>query len=262
MQGPDVTPSYMMALTAVLLQAAIADPDLVQAHLADQHCWPALLAVCKPESTASALQHAHRLTQLADTHHNSLSHLHCSGTASHQHLPSLHTSADLSLEAVSANVADCTVAFSSSAKHQETTPGSSSRHRTTMVVDLVEGDLSHAQHAASTAGAASHVAQMITAMVQSQAVEGDAPPGYATADALETLLHCYSEHAGAASSQLTEPVWPVQSAQQKQQQAMLQHVACAGQHLNSSSADAGGHRMASHLLRSWRSNIGHYGMNS
>jgi len=49
MQGPDVTPSYMTALTAVLLQAATAVPDLVQAHLADQHCWPALLAICKPK---------------------------------------------------------------------------------------------------------------------------------------------------------------------------------------------------------------------
>jgi len=246
-QGPDVTPSYMTALTAVLLQAAIADPDLVQAHLADQHCWPALLAICNPEPTASALQHANRLAQLAGTHHNSLSHLHCSGTASHQHLPSSHTSADLSLEAVSADVADCTEVFRSSAKRQEPTAGRSSRHRSTMAMDPVEGDLSHAQHAASTAGAASHVAQMITAMVQSQAVQSDTPPGYAGLDALEALLHCYSEHAQAASSQLPEPVWPVQSAQQKQQQAMLQHVAHAGQHFNSWSADGGGHRMATRL---------------
>jgi len=43
-QGPDVTPSYMTALTAVLLQAATAVPDLVQAHLADRHCWPPCLA--------------------------------------------------------------------------------------------------------------------------------------------------------------------------------------------------------------------------
>ncbi len=230
MQGPDVTPSSMMALTAVLLQAAIADPDLVQAHLADQHCWRALLAVCKPEPTASALQHAHRLTQLAGTHHESL---YCSGTTSYQPLPSLHTSADLSREAVCADVADGTEAFSSNAKHQEPTQGRSSRHKPTMALDLGEGDLSYAQHAASTAGAASHVAQMITAMVQSQAVQSDTPPGYANADALEALLHCYSEHAQAAACQLSEPVWPMQSAQQKQQQAMLQHVAHAGQHLNS-----------------------------
>jgi len=243
MQGPDVTPSYMTALTAVLLQAAIADPDLVQAHLADQQCWPALLAVCKPEPTASALQHAHRLTQLAGTQYNSLSHLHRSSTASHQQLPSLHTSADLSPEAVSADVAGCTEAFSSNVKQQEPTQGRSSRHKSTLAEDLVEGDLSHAQYAASTAGAASHVAQMITTMVQNQAVQSDTPPGYANADALEALLHCYNEHAQAASSQLPEPVWPVQNARQKQQQAMLQHIAHAGQHLDSWSADGGGHRM-------------------
>ena len=233
MQGPDVTPSYMMALTAVLLQAAIADPDLVQAHLADQHCWPALLAVCKPELTASALQHAHRLTQLAGTKHGPLADHHRSSTASHQHRPSPRSSADLSPEAVSADVADCTEAFKSNAEHQEPTQGRSSRHKSTLAGDLVEGDVSHAQYAASTAGAASHVAQMITAMVQSQIAEGDIPPGYANTDALEALLHCYSEHAQTASSQLPEPVWPMQSAQQKQQQAMLQHVAHAGEHLNS-----------------------------
>ncbi len=244
MQGPDVTPSYMMALTAVLLQAAIADPDLVQAHLADQHCWPALLTVCTPEPTASALQHAHRLTQLAGTKHGPLADLHCSSTASDQQLPSLHTSADLSPDPVSADVADGTAAFRSNAEHQEPTQGRSSRHKSTMAVDLVEGDLSHAQHAASTAGAASHVAQMITAMVQSQAVQCDTPPGYAGLDALEALLHCYSEHAQAASSQLPEPVWPVQNARQKQQQAMLQHVAQAGEHLSSQSADSGCHKMA------------------
>ena len=240
----------MMALTAVLLQAAIADPDLVQAHLADQHCWPALLAVCTPEPTASALQHAHRLTQLACTHRKSLSHLHCSGTTSHQHLPSPPTSAELSVEPVCADVANCTEAFKGHAEHQKPTQGRSSRHKPTAALDLVEGDLSRAQHAASTAGAASHVAQMITAMVQSQTVEGDTPSGYANADALEALLLCYSEHAQAASSQQPEPVWPMQSAQQKQQQAMLQHVAHAGQHLLSWSADYGGHRMASHLLHS------------
>jgi hypothetical protein len=232
MQGPDVTPSYMMALTAVLLQAAIADPDLVQAHLADQQCWPALLAICKPEPTASAVQHAHHLTQLACTKHGPLAHCHCSSTTSHQHLPSPHTSADLSPEAVCADVADCTEALRSNAKHQEPTQGRSSRHRSTMAVDLVEEDVLHAQHAASTAGAASHVAQ-ITAMMQNQAVQGDTPPGYANADALEALLHCYSMHAQAASSQLPEPVWPMQNARQKQQQAMLRHVAQAGEHLKS-----------------------------
>ncbi|KAL0055596.1 hypothetical protein WJX82_002269 [Trebouxia sp. C0006] len=70
----------------------------------------------------------------------------------------------------------------------------------------------------------------------SQAVQSDTPPGYANADALEALLHCYSEHAQAASSQLPEPVWPVQNARQKQQQAMLQHIAHAG-----AAVLAGGH---------------------
>ncbi|DBB03962.1 TPA: hypothetical protein ACH3X1_013032 [Trebouxia sp. C0004] len=241
LQGTDVTPSYMMALTAVLLQAAIADPDLVQAHLADQHCWPALLAVCKPEPTTSALQHAHRLTQLAYTHHNSLAHFQCFRTTPH-HLPSPHTSADLSPEPVCADVADGTAAFRSNAKQQEPTPGRSSSHRSTTAVDLVEGDLSHAQHAASTAGAASHVAQIITVMVQSQAVEGDTAPGYAGLDTLQALLHCYSVHAQAASCQLPEPVWPVQTARQKQQQAMLQHVAQAG-----AAVLAGGHVSCSQL---------------
>ncbi|DBA67372.1 TPA: hypothetical protein ACH3X2_001663 [Trebouxia sp. C0005] len=242
LQGPDVTPSYLMALTAVLLQAAIADPDLLQAHLADQHCWPALLAICKPEPTASAMQHAHCLTQLAGTHHNSLAHSHCSRTASHQQLPSLHASAGVPPEAVSVDVADCTEAFSSNAKHQEPAQGRSSRHRSTTAVDLVEGDLSHAHYAASSAGAASHVAQLITAMVQSQAVEGDIAPGYASLNALEALLHCYSVHAQAASNQLPGPVWPMQNARQKQQQAMLQHVAHAG-----AAVLAGGHVNCSQL---------------
>ena len=86
-----------------------------------------------------------------------------------------------------------------------------------------------AHHMLHTASAMSHVAQLITCLVQSQP-ECDIPPGtYGGTDCLRTLLHCYALYAHTASRPLSAPVWPAQVQAQQQQHAMLEHVAQAGE---------------------------------
>lgn len=64
MQDPAAPAQVTWAATAVLLQAAIGDPGLVQANLADHKLWPALLAACTPCSTPATVQHTQLLTHL------------------------------------------------------------------------------------------------------------------------------------------------------------------------------------------------------
>ena len=224
MQAPGATGSYMTALTAVLLQAAIADPDLVQALLADQHCWPALLAVCTPKATPPATHHAHRLEQLGCSRHRQAGCLPTPTSPMQQDMLAPHSFSALPSEATLADV---------NAEHQVPYKGKGSQDsRQGCSTGVGPGDekLLQAACEASTAGAAGHVAQLMTVMVQSQAGVSGTTAGYVGLEALEALLHCYSRHAKAASSQLPAPVWPAVAAGHRQQQAMLQHVAEAGGH--------------------------------
>lgn len=83
----------------------------------------------------------------------------------------------------------------------------------------------HMQH---TASAASHVAQLITSFVQSQPEAGSLLGKHAGMDSLVTLLQCYAMCAETAARPLCAPVWPPQAQLQRQQHAMLEHVAQAG----------------------------------
>lgn len=225
MQAPGATGSYMTALTAVLLQAAIADPDLVQALLADQQCWPALLAVCTPKATPPATHHAHRLEQLGCSRHRQSDCLPTPTSPMQQDMLAPQLPSALSSEATLVDV---------SAKHQvpsKSKGSQGSRPSCATAVGPGDEELLQAACEASTAGAAGHVAQLITIMVQSQAGVSGTTAGYVGLEALEALLHCYSRHAKAASSQLPAPVWPAVAAGHRQQQAMLQHVAEAGEHV-------------------------------
>ena len=80
-----------------------------------------------------------------------------------------------------------------------------------------------------TASTASHVAQIITCCLQSQPDCGRSLETYAGTDSLKALLHCYAVHAAMASCPLSAPVWPAQAQEQRQQHAMLEHVAQAGE---------------------------------
>ena len=225
MQGQGATAGYMMALTAVLLQAAIADPDLVQAHLADQHCWPALLAVCKPQRTASATQHAHHISQLSCSSHVHSSDAHEFPSDTQQAVQPTGYFADLPTGG------HITASDAEQQQQQQTTEGNCRQGITPRFgAGRIEqdGELAWAGYEAHAAAAASHVAQLITVLIQSQPEQAGAATSYAGTDALGALLHCYSVHGKTAACHLAAPVWPQQAQRQRQQHAMLQFVAEAG----------------------------------
>ncbi len=212
-----------MALTAVLLQAAIADPDLVQAHLADQACWPVLLAIFKPQPTSSETQHRQRLEQLGAS-----SYLLSGGSDAQRGMMPRHSPSNLSSEqgrTVPSAQPPLTGSRQQYSSEDNCSQGCSQKSAATEPADE---EFLQAGYEACTAGAASHVAQLITLLTQSQASHSSTARTYAGADALEALLHCYSTNAHPSSRQLPVPVWPAQAQRQRQQQAMLQHVAEAG----------------------------------
>lgn len=225
LQAHSGQPRYMTALTAVLLQAAIADPDLVRAHLADHHCWPALLALCMCLPSSCATQHAQRLSQLSAR--NSLSAFGSSSFGPASTKPESGPDCISTGTACNADMASEPCGEDDAAQQQLAydpdkavdSAGSPSQQRDQSL---------RTQHMQHTAGAVSHVAQLIICLVQSQP-ECDIPPGiYAGTDSLRALLHCYALYADTASRSLSAPVWPAQVQAQQQQHAMLEHVAQAG----------------------------------
>lgn len=221
LQAYSSQPTYMTALTAVLLQAAIADPDLVQAHLADHHCWPALLALCTCQPSTSAAQHAQRFSQLSAC--NSLSALGSSsfGPASTKQDsdPDCTTGTACNADMVSEpyDVDDAAQQLPCDPDKAVDSVGSPI---------LQSGQSLQANHMLHTASAVSHVAQLIICLLQSQPECNRSPSTYAGTD---TLLHCYALYADTASRPLSAPVWPAQVQAQQQQHAMLEHVAQAGE---------------------------------
>lgn len=215
-------PRYMAALTAVLLQAGIADPDLVQALLADHDCWPALLTLCTPQLSTPAEKHAQRLSRLSP-HAGLLTPGSADvGCASRQQeVPPRGRSegkADTILEPGCGG--DNTTQQSPCDPADAAGTGVSSRWQSDKLL--------WAHHMQHTASAASHVAQLITSFVQSQP-EAGAPPGKHTGmDSLVALLQCYAMWAETAARPMCAPVWPPQAQLQRHQHAMLEHVAQAG----------------------------------
>lgn len=217
-------PRYTTALTAVLLQAAIADPDLVQAHLADHHCWPALLALCTSQPSAPAEQHAQRLSQLSGCDSLSTSGLDISDL----------TSTSQGIAPGSATDAARNADILSEPEDDENTVQQLPRDQDKAGDAAVSpshqcNQRSVPQHMQHTANCVIHVAQLITCFVQSQPESGLSSDAYAGTDSLKALLHCYAMYAEAASCRLSAPVWPAQVQAQQQQQAMLEHVAQAGE---------------------------------
>ena len=212
----------MTALTAVLLQAAIADPDLVRAHLADHHCWPALLPLCTCQPSTPVTQHAQRLSQLSARNTLPASGLSSLGPASSKQESGPDCTTGTACNMVSEpcgedNAAQQLPSEPDKAADSAGSPSQQSDHSL------------QAHHMLHTAGAVSHVAQLITCLVQSQP-ECDILLGtYAGTDSLKALLHCYALYADTASRPLSAPVWPAQVQAQQQQHAMLEHVALAGE---------------------------------
>ena len=224
LQAHSARPRFMTALTAVLLQAAVADPDLIRAHLADHHCWPALLALCMSKPSASAEQHAQRLSQLSVSDCLSTVGLSISALASTEKgsYPSSATG--------TARNADM---ISEPAWEEETAlqlPCDQDKAADAAVSPSQQSDqLLLAQHMQHTASCVSHVAQLITCFVQSQPESGASTSTYAGIDSLKALLRCYVAYAETASRALSAPVWPAQVQAQQQQHAMLENVAQAGE---------------------------------
>ena len=216
-------PRYMTALTAVLLQAAIADPDLVRAHLTDHHCWPALLALCTCQPSASAEQHAQRLSQLSGSDCLSAAGLSISGRSTRQEShPGSATGTARNADIVAEPNCEEDITQQLPCDHKK--PGDavvSPNHQSDQLL--------LAQHMQHTANAVSHVAQLITCFVQSQPESGVASSTYAGTDSLKALLHCYVVYAETACRPLSAPVWPAQVQAQQRQHAMLEHVAQAGE---------------------------------
>ena len=247
----------MAALTAVVLQAAIADPDLVHAHLADHTCWPALLALCTYQPSAAARQHAQRVHQLSSCHSMPASasassdlkttlHQALNGTAtvmthSRGRTTSWQAAGDICQQGADQQEPR-SQAQAAKGKATDTTAGTDQGDE--------QGTWSGPEQAAE--GAASHVAQLITCLVQSQT--GSNNDTYSGIDSLTALLHCYVAHASAASCQLAAPVWPGQVQQQQQQHAMLEHVAQAGERLHYSTEAVTTHTMLN-AARMYKSSI-------
>ena len=213
-----------MALTAVILQAAIADPDLVRVHLADHHCWPALLAVCTCQPSASAEQHAQRLSQLSGSDCLSTVGPSISGLAStkQESHPGSATGTARSADIGTKPTCEEDIAQQLPCdQHKAGDAAVSPNHQSDQLL--------LAQHMQHTASAASHVAQLITCFAQSQPESGVSSSTYAGTDGLKAMLHCYAVYADTASRPLSAPVWPAQLQAQRQQHAVLEHVAQAGQ---------------------------------
>ena len=235
LQDPAATPVFKMALTAVILQAAIADPDLVQAHLADHQSWPNLLAMLTAAPLRSAVQHAQCLQQLAPS--SLLHEPHGSSGPAAALEGASGTQASLNTDTVMQPPAQ-PVAASLNEQHmpdaqQQTMAGAPSTSCSPSPQAVSSQRSPHdewllPEHGLHAAGAASHVAQLITVLIQSQPGLPASVSSYAGTAAVNALLHCYSAHSETAASGLRAPVWPAQAQRQRQQQAMLQHVAEAG----------------------------------
>lgn len=226
LQAHSAHPKYLTALTAVLLQAAVADPDLVQAHLADHHCWSALLTSCTLQPSTSDEHHAQCLSQLSGSDCLSALGLSNFGPAS--------TKQERDLDSGTGTASNVDVVWDPDCERNTAqqllcdqdnagdAAGSPSHQR---------DQLSLVQHTQNTASYVTHVAQLITCFVQSQPDAGESFSTYAGADSLKALLHCYVGCAETASRPLSAPVWPAQVQAQQQQHAMLERVAQAGEYV-------------------------------
>lgn len=212
----------MAALTAVLLQAGTADPDLVQALLADHDCWPALLAVCTAQPSTPAQTHTQRLHQLSSDAclpTVGLAVAGCGECTQQEVLPQCGLKSNAGMASEPGCAGDSTQQVLCDQEEAAEDGGNPNRQSSSL---LWTHDMQH------TASAVSHVAQLITCFVQSQSELGSPPEKHSGTDSLIALLHCYAVHAATASCPLSAPVWPPQGQLQRQQHAMLEHVAQAG----------------------------------
>ena len=227
----------MTALTAVVLQAAIADPDLVHAHLADHNCWPALLAVCTSQPSTAARQHAQRVHQLSSS--NSMPAPASSGSGLSTIQPEELCGSSNAMthsrdRAAGWHAADDITPGGTDQQqpHSQTQAAKGKALDTTAGAGQHDGQGMWLGPVQATPGAASHVAQLTTCLVQSQSGSNSGmSDAYAGIDSLTALLHCYVAHASLASCPLAVPVWPAKVQQQQQQHAMLEHAAQAGERL-------------------------------
>ena len=231
-QADDAAPGVKTALTAVILQAAIADPDLVHAHLADHKCWPALLAICTPQPSAAARQYAQLCSQLWSncSMSTSVSANACSEMTQEQKLHSQDSAVDRK-QAMSEHQAAGTASQDGiwQKAHQQSKAAEERATDAAVAAEHCDAQGLLAAHVQAATGAASHVAQLIICLLQSQPARRSPPEAFSGVDSLKALLHCYVVHTKTACQQLSAPVWPAQARRQQQQHLMLQHVAQAGQ---------------------------------
>lgn len=215
MQDTKTPAQLACASTAVLLQAAVADPNFIQAQLSDSSAWPALLAACRPGCSLAAQQHHQLLTQL-DPCWKMLE-------TSHGTVPGAATRCD-TCAAAAASPDRTEPASCDQSQHAAQTGNSCSRDRGS------KAEAAATQRQLAAAGTAGHVAQLITLFLQT---DGGSEPdsinsGYATKQALDAMLHCYVAHAQDAAAPLIAPVWALQRQCQTAEHSTVQHVADAG----------------------------------
>lgn len=213
MQDATTPVQLACAATAVLLQAAVADPKFIQAQLCDSSAWPALLAACRPGCSLATQQHHQLLTQLDPC-----------GKTLHGATTGAATRCDTCATAA-ASPDRTEPAFCDQSQHAAQTGNSCSRNRGSKAAAAAT------QRQLAEAGTAGHVAQLITLFLQTQGMsEPDIglSRGYATKQALGAMLHCYVAHAQDAAAPLIAPVWALQRQRQTAQHSIVQHVANAG----------------------------------
>ena len=207
------TPAQLAcAATAVLLQAAVADPDFIQAQLSDSSAWPALLAACRQGCSLAAQQHHQLLTQLDPC-----------GKTPHGAVTGATTRRDTCATAA-ASPDRTEPASCDQSQHAAQTGNSCSRDKGS------KAEAAATQRQLAAAGTAGHVAQLITLFLQT---DGRSEPdsinsGYATKQALGAMMHCYVANAQDAAAPLIAPVWALQSQCRTAQHSMVQQVADAG----------------------------------
>lgn len=252
MQDSGTPAELLWAATGVLLQAAIADPDLIQAQIADHNAWPALLAACKSRRSPSAELHAQLVRQLGPSSTgaqgfyagaapsvracpNSVALAKIAKHGRAQHDTAQHAGPVCQQQSASKQH-DAGHDALSGAADEGMYPCQQSQHPAQAQAMMLDSqvqctsDLQQAEHQMAEAGSAGHVAQLITLFLQTQEQdEGSSKVStFASKQAFDTMLLCYVTHAQEAATVLEAPVCANQKQRQRAQHSMIQHVAEAG----------------------------------